>query len=76
MERLEKHQPDYKPSIWKQYSLSELGNWVHNFHKRAYHRANQDKAKKDLYDAKNYLWMMEQILKDRCIELGLEFDKL
>lgn len=73
---LEKHQKDYKEEIWKQYSLQELGNWVHLFHKRSGHRESKEKAKKDLYDAKNYLWMMEQNLREKCKELKLDFSDL
>ena len=74
--RLEAHQQDYKEGIFKTYSLAELGQWVHLFHKRSWHRENPSKARKDLYDAKNYLHMMELTLRDRASELGIDFDKL
>ena len=73
---IEQHQKDYKEEIWKQYSLQELGNFVHLFHKRASHRSNLEKATKDLHDAKNYLWMMEAMLKERSEELEIEYDNL
>ena len=72
---IKKHQPDYKEDIWKTYKLYELGFWIHLFHKRAFHRADKEKAKKDLYDAKNYLWMMEQKLKERAKELGINYEQ-
>lgn len=75
-DRLEVHQKDYKPEIWRQYTLQELGNFVHLFHKRAFHRSNIEKAKKDLYDAKNYLWMMEQKLKNSADNLGIVYEEL
>lgn len=58
------HDQDYKEEAWKQYSMQELGNWVHLLSKRAQHRSNLDKCKKDLYDARNYLSMMEEKLKE------------
>lgn len=70
------HQSDYKPEIWKNYSLQELGIWVHLFHKRALHRLNKEKATKDLHDAKNYLWMIEQNLKARATELDINYGDL
>ena len=76
MSRIEKHQLDYRKGIWKQYSIQELGMWIHLFHKRASHRDNNEKATKDLYDAKNYLWMIEQNLKSRAEELGIEYSSL
>jgi len=59
MSNLNKHQKDYKPEAWKEYTFSELGNFVHLLAKRAGHRANPVKEAKDLYDAGNYLNMME-----------------
>lgn len=61
---IEKHEKDYKPEAWKQYTLGELGMWVHLLNKRAEMRSNQEKEEKDLYDASNYLWMLEQKLKE------------
>lgn len=57
--QLDPHQREYKPQAWQAYTLQELGMWVHLFAKRAEHRADQDKRRKDLYDARNYLKMME-----------------
>lgn len=76
MNRIEKHKEDYKEEIWKNYSLQELGMWVHLFHKRSLHRDNEEKARKDLYDAKNYLWMIEQNLKSRAEELNIDYSSL
>ena len=53
------HQPDYVSQAWEQYSLLELGMWVHLLTKRAEHRSNPDKRAKDLHDAENYLAMMQ-----------------
>ena len=71
-----KHQADYKPEIWRNYSIEELGNWIHLFNKRATHRVNDEKARKDLHDAKNYLWMIEQNLMETALELSVDFDNL
>jgi len=62
---IEKHQKDYRPNAWQNYTLQELGEWVHLFMKRANHRTNIIKAKKDIYDAKNYLWMMGEIIREK-----------
>lgn len=53
------HQQKYNVGAWKEYTLQELGNWVHLFVKRAAHRADPDKKAKDLLDAQNYLDMMQ-----------------
>jgi len=63
-ERCEPHQVDYKPRAWEAYTLAELGWWVHLLTKRAGHRSNAEKRAKDLYDAKNYLSMMEAKLEE------------
>ncbi|MFX0073071.1 MAG: hypothetical protein ACFFAO_18490 [Candidatus Hermodarchaeota archaeon] len=74
--RIEKHQSDYKDKVWRQYTLLELGTWIHLFNKRAKHRSNPEKAKKDLYDAKNYLWMLEQKLRNTAAKLEIDYDSL
>lgn len=61
---IEKHEADYKPEIWRQYTLAELGNWVHLLAKRADHRTHPEKRKKDLEDARNYLSMMDAQLSE------------
>lgn len=63
------HQPDYKAKAWEMYSLAELGQWVHLLAKRAEHRQNKEKRDKDLYDAQNYLTMMQAKL-DELKQLG------
>ena len=55
---IQSHAADYKPQAWEQYTLAELGWWVHLFATRAGHRDNPEKRAKDLYDARNYLAMM------------------
>lgn len=56
------HERDYKSNAWEQYSMAELGQWVHLLSTRATHRSDKAKRKKDLYDARNYLSMMEEKL--------------
>ena|SRR5690242_398012 len=53
------HAPDYKDHSWELYTMQELGEWVHLLAKRAEHRDNPEKRAKDLYDAQNYLTMMQ-----------------
>lgn len=55
----QKHARDYKPKAWHLYSFEELGQWVGLLMKRAGHRNDLGKAKKDIYDARNYLDMMK-----------------
>jgi len=56
-EEIEEHSKDYYIGSWADYSLQELGDWVHLLHKRATHRTNLEKKEKDLRDARNY-WIM------------------
>lgn len=56
---LDEHQHKYNEGAWQEYTLQELGNWVHLFVKRASHRSCPDKRAKDLHDAQNYLNMMQ-----------------
>lgn len=58
------HQDKYKPNAWEQYTIEELGHWVHNFVKRAGHRTEKAKAEKDLEDAQNYLAMMQEHINE------------
>jgi hypothetical protein len=56
------HEEDYHPEAWHEYTLAELGWWVHLLTKRAGHRKDGPKRDKDLEDAQNYLSMMQAIL--------------
>ena len=58
-ESIERYKEEYVDGTWRRYSLQELGNWVHLLAKRATHRTNPAKWKKDLTDAQNYLNMMQ-----------------
>lgn len=75
-DRLKIHQPDYHPNSWEEYSFQELGDIIGFFAKRATHRANKEKLRKDLYDAKNYLYMMREKLKAVSEGLGITFENL
>jgi uncharacterized protein YlxW (UPF0749 family) len=59
-ESLKPHSKDYVFYSWEDYSFLELGAWVHLLCKRATHRTNGEKRNKDLYDAQNYLNMMQE----------------
>jgi hypothetical protein len=59
-ESIKSHADDYKNKAWQDYSLAELGQWVHLFCKRSQHRNDRKKEVKDLYDAQNYLNMMQE----------------
>jgi len=59
-----KNEPDYKPKAWQEYSLQELGNWVHLLVKRSRMPSNNTKRFKDLGDAQEYLNMMQAHIND------------
>ena len=50
--------PDFIKNTWLQYSVADLGQWVSLFLKRAFHRTDQKKRAKDIFDASQYLKMM------------------
>lgn len=58
-ESIKPHADDYFTDTWKKYTLEELGQWVSLLAKRSHHRLNKEKRTKDLYDAQNYLNMMQ-----------------
>jgi hypothetical protein len=59
-----KDETSYKPAAWHDYSIQELGNWVHLFAKRSGMRSDKAKAMKDLADAQAYLDMIQSHLND------------
>ncbi len=52
------HQEKYREGAWNEYTMLELGMWVHLLSTRAEHRTDPTKREKDLTDAANYLDMM------------------
>jgi len=58
-EEIKSHSVDYLDRSWEDYTFEELGQFVHLLAKRAGHRAETKKRQKDLYDAQNYLRMMQ-----------------
>lgn len=62
--QIKTHQGDYKNDAWRQYTPEELGQWVALLLKRASHRSNEEKRLKDLYDASNYLAMLQAHLEE------------
>lgn len=65
-ESIKDHASQYQANAWEQYTMQELGNWVHLFTKRAEHRDPSQVAKieKDLTDAQAYLDMMQAKLNE------------
>ena len=61
-ESLSKHVKDYQYRSWDNYTIQELGAFIHLLCKRAKHRSNKQKTEKDLYDAQNYMNMMQSKL--------------
>ena len=59
-------EPNYQPNAWQDYTLAELGQWVHLLAKRSQMRSNAEKAAKDLSDAQSYLDMMQSHLDELC----------
>lgn len=74
-ESCKEHQPKYHEGIWQTYSIMELGMWVHLFSKRALHRKDKIKARKDVTDAQNYLNMMQAKIDEVRQKLTETFDK-
>ena len=64
---------DYNIGSWADYSLQELGSWVHLLHKRATHRTNLEKKEKDLHDARNY-WIMMGAWLDEAETSGTPYN--
>jgi len=64
-EFLQEHANKYKTDAWREYTPQELANWVINLGKRATHRTDPKKAKKDLRDAENYLLMLQSWLNEQ-----------
>lgn len=62
-ESLVPHETDYHPRAWEDYTLAELGWWIHLLATRSAHRSDPVKKTKDLEDAKNYLAMMSAKLE-------------
>lgn len=60
-DKIKVHQNDYKTSAWKEYTKEELEWWVRLLTKRASHRTDEDKKRKDLYDASNYQSMLDEM---------------
>ncbi len=63
-----RHDADYKPGAWKEYTLQELGAWVALLAKRATHRSTFEKRDKDIRDARTYLAMMSAHLDEIATE--------
>ena len=61
---LDEYKNDYIADIWKEYNIEELMWWVINLTRRSTHRNNKMKALKDIKDARNYLWMLEECIKE------------
>lgn len=58
-ESIKPHEQKYYANAWDEYTLAELGWWVHLLAKRSSHRTDKDKKCKDIQDAQNYLSMMQ-----------------
>ena len=58
-ESIKCHSTDYSSRSWCEYTPQELGQWVHLLLLRARHRVSPVKAEKDIYDAQNYLNMLQ-----------------
>lgn len=72
---LDKYMKEYKTDMWKEYTIEELMWWVLNLTRRCTHRKNFEKAKKDILDATNYLWMLEKAIEEELDE-GYKMSKI
>lgn len=76
MMSLEEHEKDYFPEAWEEYSIQELGEWIHLLVTRSTHRKAVEKVKKDLHDAKNYFEMIEKKLRYMAGVNDLKWEEL
>ena len=67
---LKYHRDDYADQSWKGYTLEQLGNAVAFFVKRSVQRSKPAKQAKDLYDANNYLAMMQAHIDAHVADMG------
>jgi hypothetical protein len=65
------HAKDYQNNAWQQYTSLDLGMWVHLLVTRSQHRKDKAKAAKDLYDAQNYLNMLQEHIEATKKFLGI-----
>ena len=72
----ETHSLDYKPGSWTDYTIEELGQFVHLLTKRAKHHTNSDEIAKDLYAAYSYLDMMRAKVQAVQSLLGISIRNL
>jgi len=64
-----KYASRYKDGTWRNYSFTELAQWVVLLAKRASHRAKFEDVIKDLDDAENYMAMMNAKLAEERQEI-------
>ena len=53
---------DFRSDAWRQYTLAELGDFIHLLVKRSQHHKRRDLQAKDLIDARAYWRMMGALL--------------
>jgi len=70
------HESDYKPDAWKEFDSTDLETWVCLLIKRAGLRANPEKAKKDLQDAKNYFQFYKQAIAEDVGDMETELQEI
>lgn len=70
------HRNDFRGEAWREYTLELLGNTVAFFVQRSQQRTNPRKIAKDLYDAKNYLAMMQAHVEQHVLDLGIGLRQL
>jgi len=58
---LNQHQHKFKPEAWRGYSTEELEWWSKLLRKRATHRTDEAKIRKDIRDAENYELMLNKM---------------
>ena len=68
-ESIKKYSKDYTDRSWQDYTIAELGQWVHLLVKRSQHRTAVQKKEKDLEDAQNYLNMIQEYINLELREL-------
>lgn len=72
---VQKYAGSYHDGAWRQYEAREFGEWAHLLLKRAVHRTQVEKRKKDLTDARNYALFLLARVDETARALGVTLEE-
>ncbi len=64
------HSDGFFPDAWKEYTITELGNFIHLMVTRSLHRGSPERRAKDLYHARLFWQMMGAHLRAHELDAG------